>query len=344
MNSLSIHCNSHTYPIYIGKDIFQLVAKHINTKRALVVSTNTIANHYLKKLQQALPTINSDVLLIDDGERNKSVTTWQTILATLAKQKHHRDTTLIALGGGMVGDVTGFAAACYMRGVNFIQIPTTLLAQIDASIGGKTAINIEQGKNLVGAFHQPQAVCIDIDTLKTLPTREYNSGIAEMIKHALIADRDYFEWLEQNIDSLLDQDEHTLQYAIKRSCEIKANIITQDEQDHGIRQLLNFGHTFGHAIETASNYELLHGEAVAIGIVKAAELSLTAREGITLNQDDIQRIKAILTKANLPTSYSNTNALEAHMQLDKKIKNNQQQFILLAKIGEAYIQNDTTVI
>ncbi len=271
------------------------------------------------------------------GEKQKSLKNFSLIIDELIEQRHHRDTTLIALGGGVIGDLTGFTAACYLRGVNFIQIPTTLLAQVDASIGGKTAVNHASGKNLIGAFYQPNAVIIDTTTLKTLPKREFHAGFAEIIKAALIHDADFFHWIEVNQKLLLAKNSDAIHHSIKRACEIKAYFVSQDEKDHGMRMHLNLGHTFGHAIEQQLNYAWHHGEAVAYGIALAAKMSL---EFNNLSHTAYQRIIKLLQQfgilKKLPKNKQITD-LTAAMQHDKKIKQNRLQLILLSDIGQSII-------
>ena len=268
-----------------------------------------------------------------DGESHKTVASMQLILDRLVATRAARDTTIIAMGGGVVGDITGFAAACYMRGVAFIQIPTTLLAQVDSSVGGKTGVNHELGKNLIGAFHQPQLVMIDTDTLLTLPDRELKAGLAEVIKYGAICDVEFFAWLEENIQALLQKDAAALAYAIQRSCEIKAEVVADDEREAGRRAILNFGHTFGHAIEHCQGYgEWLHGEAVAAGMVMAAELS-------AIDELELQRLRSLLNAAGLPVTAPQIDA-ETWMRVmatDKKVAQKQLRFVLLHSLGDAYV-------
>ena len=262
----------------------------------------------------------------------------ESVVDRLVSSRANRDTTVIALGGGVVGDIAGFAAACYMRGVAFIQVPTTLLAQVDSSVGGKTGVNHPEGKNLIGAFHQPQLVLIDTDTLETLPDRELRSGLAEVIKHAAICDAEFFVWLEANMAALLAKDAKALAHAIKRSCEIKAAVVSEDEKEQGKRALLNFGHTFGHAIENCLGYgEWLHGEAVATGMVMAAHLS-------GLGQEEVGRLRDLIVAAGLPVIAPAISAdeLRAAMGMDKKVQNKALRFVLLKSIGEAFVTSEYT--
>ena len=274
---ITVELGFRSYPIVIGNGLlgggFDLV-EYVKGDDCLVVSNETVAPLYLDKLKGNLGGKNIAALELPDGEQFKTTDSLHQVLDKLAESGANRDTTVIALGGGVVGDIAGFAAASYMRGVGFVQVPTTLLAQVDSSVGGKTGINHAQGKNLIGAFYQPGVVLIDTDTLQTLPDRELKAGLAEVIKHGAIADSEFFAWLENNIEALLDGQPDALAHAIQRSCEIKAAVVAEDEREAGRRAILNFGHTFGHAIENSLGYgELLHGEAVAIGMVMAAELS-----------------------------------------------------------------------
>ena len=276
------------------------------------------------------------MLELPDGEAFKTMETASSVLDKLVEARAGRDTTLVALGGGVVGDITGFAAACYMRGVAFIQVPTTLLAQVDSSVGGKTGVNHPQGKNLIGAFHQPRIVLIDTATLGTLSDRELRAGMAEVIKYGAIADKTFFEWLEQNMDALLAKDPDALAHAVQRSCEIKAAVVAEDERESGARAILNFGHTFGHAIEHCQGYgDWLHGEAVAAGMIMAGELG-------GLADVDLSRLRALVASAGLPTAPppSGSKALLEAMRLDKKVQRKQLRFVLLRALGEAYVAPD----
>jgi 3-dehydroquinate synthase len=337
--TITVELGDRSYPIVIGRGLlgggFDL-ARYTAGNDCLIVSNETVAPLYLKQLRANLDGCAVDELELPDGEAFKTVETASSILDKLVAARAGRDTTLIALGGGVVGDITGFAAACYMRGVAFIQVPTTLLAQVDSSVGGKTGVNHPQGKNLIGAFHQPKIVLIDTDTLNTLPDRELKAGLAEVIKHGAIADRTFFAWLEANIDALLAKDPDALAYAVQRCCEIKAEVVADDERESGRRAILNFGHTFGHAIEHCQGYgDWLHGEAVAAGMVMAAELS-------GLNDDDAARLKNLMASAGLPTAPppAGPQALLDAMGLDKKVQQKQLRFVLLSALGEAYVSSD----
>ncbi len=334
--TLKVELGDRSYPIVVGArllgDGFDL-SSYVTGPDCLVISNETVAPIYCSALDRLLAVKNSRTVILRDGEAFKTLASVATIIDELVASGANRDITLIALGGGVVGDITGFAAACYMRGVAFIQIPTTLLAQVDSSIGGKTGVNHVGGKNLIGAFHQPKLVLIDTDTLTTLPDREFSAGMAEVIKHAAIFDVEYFAWLEKNIGALMRRDAELLAKAILWSCEIKAAVVADDEKEHGRRALLNFGHTFGHAIENCLGYgEWLHGEAVAAGMIMAAQLSglLPAEHG---------RLRALVAAAALPIAPPpvGAKALRAAMDIDKKIQQKKLRFIMLKSIGDAYV-------
>ncbi len=340
MQIVSVELETRSYPIYIGQHLLEqatLLQKHVVSQQVLIVSTQPVAKYYLEPLQQALAPYQCDVVLLPDGEQYKTLETVNKIFDVLLTRRHRRNTTLVALGGGVICDMTGFAAACYQRGVGFIQIPTTLLAQVDASIGGKTAVNHPLAKNMIGAFHQPRAVIVDTDTLKTLPEREYRAGIAEIIKAALIRDAAFFTWLEENIAKLLQKNPKALTYAIARSCAIKAEIVAADETETtGVRALLNLGHTFGHALEQVLGYGTwLHGEAVAAGMVLAADLS--QRIG-WIASTDFMRIKTLIQRSELPTQLPvgiQCDKMLNIMTIDKKNLSEQLRLVLLREIGKA---------
>lgn len=338
--ALTVALGERSYPIFIGQgllDDFDL-ASVAGGPGVLIVSNETVAPLYLEKLSASLPGRELRQVILQDGEEYKNLAAVSVILDELANSSAGRDTTVIALGGGVVGDIAGFAAACYMRGVPFVQVPTTLLAQVDSSVGGKTGVNHARGKNLIGAFHQPQLVLIDIATLTTLPDRELSAGLAEVIKHGAIADAEFFGWLESNVDALLSRDAGALEYAIRRCCEIKAAVVGEDEREQGRRALLNFGHTFGHAIENSLGYgEWLHGEAVGAGMVMAGKLS-------NLADDQQQRLKSLIERAGLPVEPPPIAAqkLRQAMGMDKKIKGKQLRFIVLRRLGEAFIDPDVS--
>ncbi|MDF0605919.1 3-dehydroquinate synthase [Neisseriaceae bacterium TC5R-5] len=330
------------YPIHIGRGLLEqveLLLPHLPLPKVAIVSNSTVAPLYLERLQSALhrQQIASIAITLPDGEQYKDWTTLNLIFDALLSQHCERKTTLLALGGGVIGDMTGFAAACYQRGAPFIQIPTTLLAQVDSSVGGKTAINHPHGKNMIGAFYQPQVVIADMDLLSTLPERELSAGLAEVIKYGLLGDMHFIEWLENNMARLRARDLDALQYAVQRSCEMKAEIVAQDEKEHGIRALLNLGHTFGHAIETGMGYGAwLHGEAVAVGMVLATAAS--AELG-WLNNSDVARVCRLIQSAGLPITapampLAQWQELMSH---DKKVEAGTTRFVLLQQLGKATI-------
>lgn len=336
MQQLIVDLPQRSYPIFIGQNILQapLIAEYIPGKQVCIVSNQTVAPLYLDKIKTCLSNFDVKQLILPDGEQFKTLSTFERILNFLSENNFHRDSCLIALGGGVIGDIIGFAAACYQRGIAYLQIPTSLLAQVDASVGGKTAVNLADAKNAVGAFHQPAAVFIDSSTLATLAERDYRAGFAEVIKYALIADQQFFAWIEENQIALLSRDPSALEYMIHRCCEIKAEIVAKDERDQAERQLLNLGHTFGHAIESVSGYEILHGEAVAIGIVKAAQVS---QKRSSLSENEVKRIIQLLTAFSLPTTTQiATEKLLKAMEKDKKIDAGHKRLILLKRIGQAY--------
>ena len=342
MQTLTVGLTERSYPIYIGSDLLgcaELLLPHLPHKRAAVVTNTTVAPMYLDPLRATLQThgVNMIPIILPDGEQYKNAETLGLIYDALLSHRCERNTPLIALGGGVIGDMTGYAAATYLRGVPFIQIPTTLLAQVDSSVGGKTGINHPLGKNMIGAFYQPQVVLADITTLNTLSDQELRAGIAEVIKYGLIRDLSFFEWLEQNMEKLLARDENTLQYAITRSCQNKAEVVAADERENGERALLNLGHTFGHAIETGMGYGAwLHGEAVAAGTIMAADLS--CRMG-WLSKEEVTRIHSLFERASLPV-VAPALGVEKYLQLmglDKKVVGGKIRFVLLKSIGCAVI-------
>jgi len=346
--TLSVALAERTYPIHIGAGLLDqtaLLLAHLKHKRVAIVSNTTVAPLYLERVAQPLREAGVDVveIILPDGEQYKNSEILNTIYDALIQARCERTTTLIALGGGVIGDLTGYAAATYLRGVPFIQIPTTLLSQVDSSVGGKTGINHPQGKNMIGAFYQPQLVLIDTETLKTLPQRELSAGIAEVIKYGLIRDADFFDWLEINMEKLMALDETTVSGAVYRSCQNKAEVVAADEREAGERALLNLGHTFGHAIENAMGYGVwLHGEAVAAGTLMAADLSL--RMG-WLKLEDVQRIKAIFHAAELkqqPPALGVDQYLDL-MGLDKKVQDGKIRLVLQQAIGESVMTSDYNV-
>jgi 3-dehydroquinate synthase len=345
MRVLTVALDARSYPIYIGERLLEnggLILPHLKAPLVAIVSNETVAPLYLRGLADALRTAGVQVteIVLPDGERHKNWQTLNLIYDALLRHRCERATTLVALGGGVIGDLTGFAAATYQRGVPFIQLPTTLLAQVDSSVGGKTGINHPLGKNMIGAFYQPRLVLADTATLRTLPDRELRAGLAEVIKYGLIRDADFFDWLEANIEKLRQRDADALAYAIERSCRNKAEVVAADETERGSRALLNLGHTFGHAIETGLGYgQWLHGEAVAAGTVMAVELS---RRLGGLRQADATRIVSLFERAGLPTRAPALGAeryLEL-MALDKKVVAGALRLVLLEGIGRGAIRSD----
>lgn len=340
MHTLTVSLAERSYPIHIGEGLLQradLLAGHLPQNKVAIVSNNTVASLYLTGLQSALAQggVDSIRVILPDGEEHKNWQTLNSIFDALLASRCERSTAIIALGGGVIGDLAGFAAATYQRGVPFIQVPTTLLAQVDSSIGGKTGINHPMGKNMIGAFYQPRLVLTDTATLNTLPDRELHAGMAEVIKYGLIRDLPFFEWLDQNMEKLLAREPEALSYAILRSCQNKADIVALDERESGVRALLNLGHTFGHAIENALGYGVwLHGEAVAAGMCLAADLS--RRLGYLDNQA-VNRITSLLKRAKLPTDAPDIGAdkYQQLMGLDKKVSGGKIRFIVLNEIGQA---------
>lgn len=344
MQTLTVDLGDRSYPIYIGRGLIkqaELFNRHIPGKAAMVVSNTTVAPLYLDTVSKSIQRDKLDNSILPDGEAYKNLTHLDTIFTDLLTTRHDRNTTLIALGGGVVGDMTGFAAASYQRGVHFIQVPTTLLSQVDSSVGGKTGVNHPLGKNMIGAFYQPRCVIIDTDTLNTLPDRELSAGIAEIIKYGLIGDIGFLAWLEDNMDALLQRDPDALAYAIHRSCENKARIVAEDEKESGKRALLNLGHTFGHAIETGMGYGVwLHGEAVATGMVMAAELSQAHG---WIDESDVARTRDLIQRANLPIDCPvelRGSKMRDLMAVDKKVLDGQLRLVLLKSLGNAIVSAD----
>ncbi|KAK9097520.1 hypothetical protein Sjap_023017 [Stephania japonica] len=334
---VDVDLGNRSYPIYIGSGLLDqphLLQRHVHGKRVLVVTNTTVAPLYLDKVVSALTDGNSSVsvesVILPDGEKYKNMETLMKVFDKAIESRFDRRTTFVALGGGVIGDMCGFAAAAFLRGVNFIQIPTTVMAQVDSSVGGKTGINHPLGKNLIGAFYQPQCVLVDTDTLHTLPDRELASGIAEVVKYGLIRDAEFFEWQEKNMNALLARDANALAYAIKRSCENKAEVVSLDEKESGLRATLNLGHTFGHAIEAGFGYgQWLHGEAVAAGTVMAVDMS--HRLG-WIDESIVKRVYDILLAANLPIGPPECMTVEmfkSYMAVDKKVADGLLRLILL---------------
>jgi 3-dehydroquinate synthase len=340
MRTLNVALGERSYPIYIGADLLrraeELLLRHIRSKQVLIVSNETVAPLYLQSVSSALSGLQAETLVLPDGEQYKTLETTAKIFDVLLAHRFSRNATLIALGGGVVGDMGGFAAACYQRGIAFIQIPTTLLAQVDSSVGGKTGVNHPLGKNMIGAFYQPLCVLADTSVLNTLNDRQLSAGMAEVIKYGLIRDAEFFAWLESNLDLLLHRNQQALAYAVERSCMNKAEVVAADEKESDVRAILNLGHTFGHAIETGSGYgRVLHGEAVAIGTCQAADLS---RRLGWLSEADVARIVAMFRNARLPVTPPSDLDSKRFMDLmavDKKNVDGKLRLILLESIGKA---------
>ena len=337
MEKLLVDLGDRSYPISIGSNLLSdiaLFSSAIKGKKVMIVTNDVVAPLYLEACKNTLKDYQIDEVILPDGEQFKTLSTFEVILTELLAKKHARDSTIIALGGGVIGDMAGFAAACYQRGIAFVQIPTTLLSQVDSSVGGKTAVNHPLGKNMIGAFYQPQAVIIDIECLKTLPAREFAAGMAEVIKYGIIYDKDFFSWLESNIEAIKSLDPTAIIYMLKRCCAIKAEVVALDEKEHGIRALLNLGHTFGHAIEAEQGYgNWLHGEAVAVGMVLAAETSYIL--GL-VDHSDVEQIIDLIEAFDLPLTAPADMQYKhfvEHMQLDKKVLNGQLRLVLPTSVG-----------
>lgn len=344
MKSLTVDLGERSYPIYFGKQLLgnpELLLPHINGQQVMIVTNETIAPLYLDKIQPVLNSLEHKVVILPDGEQYKTLETVNLIFDALLENRFNRNATLIALGGGVVGDITGFAAASYQRGIHFIQIPTTLLAQVDSSVGGKTGVNHRLGKNMIGAFHQPDCVIADTETLNTLDDRQLSAGIAEVIKYGLIRDPEFLTWLESNIPNLLARDPDALAFAIERSCRNKAEVVVADERESGQRALLNLGHTFGHAIETGTGYgNWLHGEAVATGMYMAANLSERLQ---WISKEDVHRTRELLSLANLPVyppAEMESKKFLDLMAVDKKVINSRLRLVLLEKLGGAIVTEE----
>jgi 3-dehydroquinate synthase len=347
MHTLQVDLGERSYPIYIGRELLadpELLSRHIQGSQVVIVSNVTVAPLYLDRVRAALGerSLVTEIIL-PDGEQYKSLDTLSEIFDRLMSDKHSRATTIVAVGGGVVGDISGFAAACYQRGVNFIQVPTTLLSQVDSSVGGKTAVNHPMGKNMIGAFYQPQCVLIDIDTLHTLPKREFAAGMAEVIKYGLIIDAGFYDWLGEQMPRLLAREEPVLAEAIERSCAAKAYVVAEDERESGLRAILNLGHTFGHAMETWLGYgEWLHGEAVAAGMVLAMRLS-SLRGSIPAAEVDklTQLLESVGLPVEPPAGMSAADFLEL-MSRDKKVIDGRLRMVVLASLGTAAVVDDVS--
>lgn len=343
-NILNVDLSERSYPIYIGADLIgdgAVYRPHIHGQQVLIVSNTTVAPLYLARVQSALQGYRVETVILPDGEQYKTLSVWQQIIDSLLEHRFDRRCTVIGLGGGVVGDMAGFAAACYQRGVYFIQVPTTLLAQVDSSVGGKTGVNHPLGKNMIGAFYQPQCVIADIGTLSTLDSRQLSAGLAEVIKYGLIGDPEFFTWLEQNMDGLMARDQQLLSYAIEQSCRDKAAVVAADEREAGNRALLNLGHTFGHAIETGMGYgEWLHGEAVGAGICMAADFS---RRLGWITDVEQARIEALIARAGLPVYPPECIGAEQFMQLmsvDKKVLAQKIRLVLMQGLGYSVVTDE----
>jgi len=348
MKQLNVDLGDRSYPIFIGQGLLgdaQWVAPYVKGKQVMIVTNGTIAPLYLEKVKAAFAATADggqvDAVVLPDGEEFKNLDVLNLIYDALLEKRHNRTTTLVALGGGVIGDMTGYAAASYQRGVDFIQIPTTLLSQVDSSVGGKTGVNHKLGKNMIGAFHQPNCVVIDTESLNTLPDNELSAGLAEVIKYGLICDPEFLDWLENNMAALMQRDSAALVYAIERSCSAKAKVVAEDEREGGIRAILNLGHTFGHAIETDQGYgNWLHGEAVAAGTVMAADLS--QRLG-WISTEDVARTVRLLESANLPVKPPANMAgdrFKELMAVDKKVLDGKLRLVLLKTMGQAVVTSD----
>ena len=341
---VSVELGERSYPIHIGDDLLtdsSLLEPHISGRQVCIITNEVVAPLYLDTVSDTLCAYDPINIILPDGEKFKTLDTVSLIYDRLLEEKFSRSATLVALGGGVIGDMVGFAAATYQRGIDFIQIPTTLLSQVDSSVGGKTGVNRPLGKNMVGAFYQPKCVLADTSTLETLPDRELKAGLAEVIKYGLINNLPFLNWLDENVEQILARDKASLAYAICTSCEDKAAIVGEDEKEAGIRAILNLGHTFGHAIETAMGYgNWLHGEAVATGMVMAADLS--CRLGL-LDQQDFERVKNIIARAQLPVSPPAEMSAETFISLmsrDKKAEQGRIKFILLEQLGKARVSEE----
>ena len=347
MDTLTVDLAERSYPIHIGRGLLKEPGHFealLKGRRAVIVTNETVAPLYLDTLKQTLAAVHDgpvEALILPDGEQYKNVDTLNRIYTFLLERRLDRSAMLIALGGGVIGDITGFAAATYLRGVDFIQVPTTLLSQVDSSVGGKTGVNHALGKNMIGAFHQPRLVVIDTDTLNTLPDRELSAGLAEVIKYGLIDDADFFVWLEEHLPRLLAREPEALAWAIHRSCADKARVVAQDERESGRRALLNLGHTFGHAIENGMGYgQWLHGEAVGAGMIMAAHLS---RQMDWIDDDDLNRTTHLIQAARLPVAPPTGLSAERFKQImagDKKVLQGQLRLVLLQGIGTSVVTAD----
>lgn len=340
---VDIELGERSYPIVIGPGLIDdaaLLDGLIAARNLLIVTNTTVGPLYVDQLRRALAGRRTAIVTLPDGEQHKTLDSMARIIDALVEQRMNRDAAVVALGGGVIGDMAGFAAACYQRGIDYVQIPTTLLAQVDSSVGGKTAVNHPHAKNMIGAFHQPRCVIADITTLATLPEREYRAGLAEVVKYGFICDAAFLDWLDANANALLAREDAAVIHAVGRSCEIKARIVAVDEREHGVRAILNFGHTFGHAIETASGYGVwLHGEAVAAGMAIAADMS---RRLGWLDRSQSGRIASLIERLCLPVQAPRIGAQRARelMGLDKKVLEGRIRLVLLRSLGDAVVTSD----
>lgn len=344
MKRIIVDLGERSYPILIGEGLLNragLFDEFIKGQKVCIVTNETVAELYLNKLKSNLKNYQTSAFIIKDGEQFKTLATYTQILDHLLTQKVDRNATVIALGGGVVGDVAGFAAASCLRGINFIQVPTTLLAQVDSSVGGKTGVNHQLGKNLIGAFYQPSCVVADLDTLDTLPVRDFSSGMAEVIKYGLIRDSDFFDWLEANVGRIRQMDKQYLENIVARSCEIKADVVSRDEKEQGLRAILNLGHTFGHAIEAAQGYgQWLHGEAISAGMVMATSMSAAMGD---VSDATVTRVSRLFSDFDLPVSPPESmskDQMKALMVYDKKTLDSLIRLVLLKQLGKAYISDE----
>jgi 3-dehydroquinate synthase len=343
VDTLKVELGDRSYPILIGESLLrqpELLRQHVAARDILVVSNTTVAPLYIEPLTAAFEGARVIEAILPDGESHKTLGTVARVLDVLVANRFGRDCVVVALGGGVVGDMAGFAASCYQRGVAYVQVPTTLLAQVDSSVGGKTGVNHPGGKNLIGAFHQPSAVVADTSTLATLPVRELRAGLAEVIKYGLICDAPFFVWLEEHVDELLGADPAALAYVIRRSCEIKAQVVGRDEREQGDRAILNLGHTFGHAVESATHYtQWLHGEAVGAGLLMAAAMS---HECGLIGGGEVDRVRRLLERTGLPVKIDGVSADVAleHMKIDKKVQGGRMRLVLLRAIGDVFVTAD----
>jgi len=341
MREITVNLGSRSYPIFIGNNLVysaELYRELTDASRLMIITDSLVEKIYLPGVMETLADLQVVSHVIPSGEVYKNLDSMNRIITALLDNKFDRTSCLVALGGGVVGDLTGFTAACFQRGIRFLQVPTTLLAQVDSSVGGKTAVNHELGKNMIGAFHQPCGVISDVGVLKTLPDREFRAGLAEVIKYGLIRDREFYEWLESNMDNLLAKNTAELEYAIERSCVNKAEVVSADEKETGLRATLNFGHTFGHAVETGLNYKhWLHGEAVGLGMLMAAYMSMRMGQ---LNENSVERIYSLISRAGLPVKLPSELIdidLRELMSVDKKVSRGKLKLVLLHDIGKSVI-------